>query len=212
MNNQKSLLFFENLANSEGLIPGLEKLAHKNDWSSIDAEFILKYSQKNFRVLDIGTGTGLIINKLYDKVGTVTCVEPYTKFTKFVTKSPNIRIINENIFNFETEEKFDLITAFGVMHYFNEEEATQVYGKLITFLRHGCRLILKNQFGIKDDVTVAGYSEEQKADYFSQYRCLKKEIEILENVGFKNIETIDIYPPEANRWNNTHFYSIVGEK
>ncbi len=45
-------------------------------------------------------------------------------------------------------------------------------------------------------------------------KCFKieKEIELLKNIGFKNIETFDIYPPEANRWNNTHFYAIVGEK
>ena len=31
-------------------------------------------------------------------------------------------------------------------------------------------------------------------------------------IGFKNIEKFDIYPPEANRWNNTHFYAIIAEK
>ena len=32
------------------------------------------------------------------------------------------------------------------------------------------------------------------------------------DIGYKNIEIVDIYPPEANRWDNTHFYSIVAEK
>ncbi len=59
---------------------------------------------------------------------------------------------------------------------------------------------------------MSGYSKEQKADYFSQYRHIDKEVKILKDIGFKNIETFDVYPKQANRWNNTHFYAIVGEK
>ena len=72
-------------------------------------------------------------------------------------------------------------------------------------------LLIKNKFGVKGDVVVNGYSEELKMNYYSEYRHLDKEIEILKNVGYKDIQVTDIYPPEANRWNNTHFYAIVGK-
>lgn len=212
MNNRNAMKFWENVAVSNDINPGSEKLTPKNDWTDIDAEFILKHAGENTSILDIGTGSGLIVNKLYDKVGYVECVEPYSNFAKFITKSSNVKIINENILDFETGNKFDLITAFGIMHYFNEKESIKIYKKCLNWMNPSSKIIIKNQFGINEDVTVSGYSEEQKTDYFAQYRHINKEVEILKNIGFKNIDVVDIYPPEANRWNNTHFYAIVGEK
>ena len=73
-------------------------------------------------------------------------------------------------------------------------------------------IIIKNQFGVEETVEVAGYSEENKTNYYSQYRTIAKETEILEKVGFSNIKTYDIYPKKANRWDNTHFYALVATK
>ena len=56
------------------------------------------------------------------------------------------------------------------------------------------------------------YSEELKENYCSEYRLLNKELRLLSEIGYKIKYTIDIYPPEANRWDNTHFYAIVAEK
>ena len=77
-------------------------------------------------------------------------------------------------------------------------------------MKHDGKIIIKNQFGIEQDVTVEGYSQEQKTEYYAQYRQINKEVSILSNIGYKNIEVFDIYPPECNRWQNTHFYAIVG--
>ena len=73
-------------------------------------------------------------------------------------------------------------------------------------------MIVKNQFGLHEDVTVDGFSEELQENYFSQYRYIDKEIRLLREVGFNNIEVVDIYPKECNRWDNTHFYALVAEK
>ncbi len=212
MDNNKALKFFKEMSLNAKDNPNSVKLAHNTDYTDIDANFILKYSDKNSKVLDIATGTGLIINKIYDKVCEIECIEPYKEFTKFIVKADNVKIINQNIFDYETTNSFDLITLFGFMHYVEEHEAIKVYEKSYSFLNNSGKIIIKNQFGIKDDVNVSGYSEEQKTDYYAQYRHIDKEINILKTVGFKNIEKFDIYPPDANRWNNTHFYAIVGEK
>lgn len=74
------------------------------------------------------------------------------------------------------------------------------------------KIIIKNQFGVRDDVVVEGYSEEQHSNYFAQYRFIDKEVVNLSNIGYQNISVMDIYPPECNRWENTHFYAIVAEK
>ena len=212
MKNSNALIFFEQMSKKISNNPQSVKLAANVDFTYIDASFILEYANRKSSILDIGTGTGLIINKIYKKVKYIECVEPYKNFTKFINKSSNIKIINKTIYDYDTDKSFDIVTMFGFMHYVGEYEAIKIYEKCFKFLKYAGKIIVKNQFGIKEDVNVAGYSEEQKTNYFAQYRHIDKEIKILNNAGFKNIQIFDIYPPEANRWHNTHFYAITAEK
>lgn len=212
MNNNEALKFFENMSNKSENNPNCVKLSHNSDFTDIDANFILKYANKNTNILDIGTGTGLIINKIFDKVASIVCIEPFKEFTQYIVKSDNINIVNKNIFDYKTSQKFDLVTIFGSMHYFNKGEAENLYTAVYELLDKGGKLIIKNQFGVKEDVIVSGYSEEQKANYYASYRYIKNETKLLNNIGYKNIEVIDIYPSSANRWDNTHFYALVAEK
>lgn len=98
------------------------------------------------------------------------------------------------------------------MHYVNEIEAKSIYSKYFNYVSEQGKMIVKNQFGLHEDVTVDGFSEELQENYFSQYRYIDKEIRLLREVGFNNIEVVDIYPKECNRWDNTHFYALVAEK
>jgi len=211
MENKKAFDFWSSKAENTTDAKDL-KLNPINDHTQMDADFILKYADKTTSILDLGTGTGLIVNKIYDKIGKITCVEPFEGFTKYIARSENIKVEHQTLMGFEPSETFDLITVFGVMHYFNEKESIEIYKKYFPALKKGGRLIVKNQFGVSEDVIVDGYSEEQKTDYFASYRHIDKEVKILETIGYKNLEVVDIYPPECNRWENTHFYAIVGEK
>ncbi|MDR2835050.1 MAG: class I SAM-dependent methyltransferase [Bacteroidales bacterium] len=212
MKNKKALDFFCDMSLHSDKGAQSVKLAGANDFTQYDTTFIMKYACKNTDLLDLGSGTGLIINKIFDKVDKITVVEPFVGFTKYIVKSENINIYNQTILEYNPDRQFDLITIFGVMHYFNEQETTAIYKKYYPFLKTGGKLIIKNQFGVKEDVIVDGYSEEQKKNYFAHYRHICKEEKILEMIGYKNIKVIDIYPPECNRWKNTHFYAIVAEK
>lgn len=205
MKNAEALNFFYNMAHSKDCNPQSVKLAHNTDYTDIDVEFVLQYADKNTSILDIGSGIGLIINKIYDKVKSIECVEPYTEFTKFITK-------NKNIFEYQPDKLFNVITMFGFMQYMSEEEALLIYKKYYDWLEKNGKIIVKNQFAVAEDVNVSGYSEEQKTEYYAQYRNIDKEVNMLKQTGFKNSKVTDIYPPEANRWNNTHFYAIVAEK
>ena len=211
MTNKKSLNFWEEIANNASDAIHV-KLNPINDHTQMDADFIMKYADAQTKILDLGSGSGLIINKLYDKVGTICAVEPFKEFAKFIVDSNNIEIHYQTLMSFNKNMFFDLITIFGVLHYFNEEEATAIYQKYFSYLKKGGKIIVKNQFGVKEDVIVDGYSDEQKRDYFASYRQIDKEQKILETIGYTNIEIVDIYPPECNRWENTHFYAIVAEK
>lgn len=71
----------------------------------------------------------------------------------------------------------------------------------------GGELLIKQQFGVKEDVFVK-YSNELKREYFATYRHIDKEKEILRSVGFTKIEQYDIYDKSANRFDNTHFWAL----
>jgi len=209
MNNKKALEFFTKLIEKDSSA-GVEKYGH--DTTNIDAEFLTKYLDKSMNILDIGSGTGLIINKIYKLVNHIDAIEPFKEFSDHIIKDENIRIFNSNFLEFKSNEKYDLISLFGFMHYFNATEAREIYEKCFSILKDNSFLIVKNQFGVIDDVTVSGFSEELKSNYFAQYRSIENEVKLLHSLGFKNTEVIDIYPPECNRWDNTHFYAIIAQK
>ena len=179
------------------------------DFTRYDIEFIKQFADKNKILLDLGSGTGLTINNLVNHFYEIIAVEKYKEFYKFINK--NIKVIECDIKSFDFNIKFDIATLFGVMNYFSYEEAKELYIKIYNSLDSGV-LIIKNQFGLKKDVIVDGYSKELNSYYFSEYRFIKKEINLLKSIGFKNIEVIDIYPKEYNRWKDTHFYAIVAKK
>lgn len=211
MCNQKSINFFKELAETTDN-PKSVKIRSFNDYTDYDANFILRYVDNDTNLLDLASGTGLVINKIADRVKNITAVELFEQFSKYIEIRDNIKVVNIDIQNFRSDEKYNLITMFGIMHYFNKNEATELYKKYYDYLLPKGKLIVKNQFALDDDVVVDGYSEELNKKYYSEYRNLDKEIDVLKLIGFKNIEKYDIYPPEANRWDNTHFYAIVAER
>lgn len=212
MNNKNALDFFKKMTDRAKDNPNCVKMAKNTDFTHIDADFILKYADENSEILDLGSGTGLTVNKIYNKVQSIECIEPFKEFSDHIVKNKNISVINQSVLDFDTDKQYDLVAVFGLIQYFNKEESTAIYKKCLKWMKPNGKIIIKNQFGVNEDVLIAGYSEEQKTDYFSQYRHLDKEVLLLENLGFKNVEAFDIYPPEANRWQNTHFYAIVADK
>lgn len=210
--NEKSLAFFAKLSQDSQGNQNSVKLAKNSDFSDKDADFILKYSTNDSQILDLASGTGLIINKIYAEVGKILAVEPFENFTKFIKKASNIEIVNENICTFLPSQKYDLITFFAIMHYFKENEAINIYKKYFLYLKPNGKIIIKNQFGVNENVIIEGFSDELQTNYYAQYRHIKKEVKILEEIGYKNVEVFDIYPQECNRWDNTHFFAIVAGK
>lgn len=213
--NSKALTFFKQMAESKDLNANSVKLAHNSDYTQIDADFILECCAdlpvplSLVRILDIGSGSGLVINKLYRFVKEIVAVDKFPEFTKYIC-SPPIKVINDDIFNFSSDEKFELITLFAFMHYFDVNEAKEIYHRFAQNINPGGMMIIKNQFGVYEDVIIDKYSEEQKRSYYSEYRTTAHEIELLKACGiFTEYKVVDIYPPECNRWDNTHFYAIV---
>jgi aspartate racemase len=214
MNNKDSVSFFKQVAKNNAFKPSDTKLVNNQDTSDYDISLIMKYTNIDSDILDLGSGAGLIINKCYQKVKSITAVELFEKFTQFIAKHPKIKIYNMNLFDYVPEkgQTFDLVTIFGTLHYFNEEEAIRIYHKYYQYLKQGGKIIVRQQFGVNSDVNISGFSEELKKPYYAQYRHLEKEIRIIRETGFTDVEVSEIYPASFNKWDNTHYYAIVATK
>lgn len=208
MNNQEAIQYWSNAAMSNP-DEKTTKANPGNDHTDLDAQFILGYNDKDSIILDLASGTGLALNKYYNQVGHIDAVEMFPELSKFIVKSENVDVYNADITDFVPERKYDTILMFGVVQYFNEEEIEALYRKYKESLKPSGRLLVKNQFGVDGDVLVSGFSEELNTNYLSQYRDINKEERILRSIGFSAVSVIDIYPPDANRWDNTHFYAVV---
>jgi len=179
------------------------------DFTKYDVELIKRFKDKEKILLDVGSGTGLSINYLVNDFKKIIAIEKYKEFSKFIDKK--IEVINKDILECKFNFEFDMATLFGVMNYFSFEEAKIIYERLFKRMQKGI-IIVKNQFATKEDVIIDGFSKELNSYYFSEYRHIDKEINLLKQIGFKVKDVVDIYPSEYNRWGNTHFYAIVGEK
>lgn len=62
MENKEALGFFRKMSERSD-DPKSVKLAKASDFSQMDAAFILNYADVNSTILDLGSGTGLIVNK-----------------------------------------------------------------------------------------------------------------------------------------------------
>lgn len=206
--NSKAMVFFQHMAD-KAEDAGCVKLAGKSDFTSLDADFILRYANADTDILDVASGTGLIVNKVQKHVKSIDCIEPFERFSRFINPANNVRVFNTLAVNFISDRKYDLITFFACMHYFSGDEAKDIYYRFRRMLCPNGKIIIKNQFGVDEDVTIDGFSKEQQTNYYAQYRTIANETAILKDVGFSAVESYDIYPSSCNRWSNTHFYAIV---
>ena len=197
---------------NKGFAPGHEKLSSDNDMTDLDKDFILERVSRESQILDLGSGSGLIVNKIESYVSKIVCVELFEEFSKFIKKSNKIKVINANLLDFKIDRQFDIVTAFGVMHHFDEGEVAKIYKKCLSMVKDGGVLVVKNQFGVNEKVVVDGFSKDLGEDYYANYRQVDEEVLLLEEIGFNKIEKHDIYPTEYNRWDNTHFYALVAHK
>lgn len=178
------------------------------DSSEIDANFILSKSDKYKSLLDLGSGTGLILNKIVESFNQIVAIEKQENFTKFIVPNNNLTITNIDILNYIPSQTFDMITAFGVANFFDSDEANEFYKIICTSLSKDGIAIIKSQFAL-DETFYINYSEELGTGYFAVYRTVEKETQIIETTCLKVIEVVDIYPDNFNRHINSRFFALV---
>ena len=179
------------------------------DTSDLEVDFYSRYLKPSDEILDIGSGSGLITNKLIDKVKHITAVEKFEGFTKFIVDHPNMLVINADILGFKMRKTFNVTLCLGVAQCFSLEDAKDIYENLFQMTKPGGTLIVRMHCGLEKTKVVNGYSEELGTNYFAEYRQVDEEINLLKSIGFDNVEKHDILPDTLNVWEDTRHFIFV---
>ncbi len=206
----KSFEYWNNL--SKKIKSPTETKNKRPDTSDLEVDFLLKFLRKTDDILDVGSGTGLIINKLADKVESITAVEKFEGFTKFISNASNILVINADIIGFKIRKQFDTVLLLGVAQYFSAVDVVEIYRNLFEMTKPGGYLIIRNHCGLEVSKTVNGFSEELGTEYFAEYRHVELEKRLIQGVGFSEIEVFDILPDTINVWKDTKHFFFVCKK
>ena len=206
----KSELYWKNL--SAKITDPTQTKNKRPDTSDLERDFILEYFNREDDIIDIGSGSGLIINKLYDKVSSIVAIEKFEGFSKYIVESPNVLVINADLKDFKIRRQYDGVLCTGVSQCFSLKEMTPIYKNMFAMLKQSGYFIMRMHCGLNEDVIVDGYSEELNTNYFASYRKLDSEIQTLKDTGFKDIQTFDIFPDTLNVWENTRHFMFVAKK
>jgi len=182
------------------------------DTSDLEIDFLKSWVKPSDDILDIGSGSGLIINKLINHVGHITAVEKFEGFTKFILHHPNMLVVNADILGFKIRKQFDAVLLFGVTQCFNKEEAASLYQASAEMTKPGGLVIVRTHCGLEADKTIDGYSNELGTEYFAQYRQVDQEMQLMKSFGFSSVEKYDIFPDTLNVWPDTRHFIFVCKK
>ena len=205
---KKKISYFEKLSKK---INDPSETSNKKSIKYLNKElaFIRKYVSKDSEIIDIGSGTGLVVNRLFKDVRSIVAVEPFPGLSRFIVDDEKVLVINAELTSFYIRKKFDFAVCTGVSQFFKKEDIKKIYRNIYTMLKAEGALLMRAHCGLENDVVVNGYSEELDADYYAEYRHLEKEVELLKQAGFKEVNVFDEVSEELNVWKNTrHFYFV----
>lgn len=173
----------------------------------IDFRLAKSHSSPQSRVLDLGAGSCTLSGLLEPHVASVLAVDKFDGFLKHAPRSAKFRTECVDIVEFQSQDSFDLILLFGVVSYLNLNDERDLYERCQSMLSSTGTFIVKHQCGLAGELIVDKHSTELDAHYHARYPDYQSQSELLGK--YFAVSTVDIYPPEFNRWENTHFYAFV---
>ncbi len=182
----------------------------EDDRLSYDTAFVSNYLSKSVKLLDLGAGTCTLSSRFLNDVQEVVAVDKYAEFLKLAPDHPNLRKVSADIVGYESRDVFDVILLFGVVNFLNIDEEVSLYQSCLNMMRNTAVFLVKNQCGIKKEVIVDSYSEDLKTHYHARYPFVDDQRDRL--AEYFDVQMVDIYPPELNKWADTHFYAFICTK
>ncbi|EJO5348365.1 class I SAM-dependent methyltransferase [Clostridium botulinum] len=169
-------------------------------------EYILSKAdlKQGDRVLDIGSGTGVLIPYLENIIcnnGHITAVdiaENMLKVSKQKNTYPNLELIVKDFLEYKSEKAFNCITAYSCYPHFKDKD--KLAAKAYELLNEGGKLVIAHSES-KDKIN----SRHKDIDNKIKSHILpevKYTAELMENHKFKTIYTED----------NEEYYIYIGER
>ena len=184
----------------------------RDDYSDLEIDFLKPYLKQDISVLDLGSGSGLVVNKLVNLVGNITAVEKFQNFSQYIEQSNKLELINADLIGFRLYRLFDLILATGVIQCIKGRYIEEIYKNVFEMTKPGGHFIAHIHCGLKEDVIVDRYSEELSANYYAEYRHYQWEKKLMLEAGFQSVDIHDIFPDWLNKWPNTRHFLFVCQK
>jgi extracellular factor (EF) 3-hydroxypalmitic acid methyl ester biosynthesis protein len=113
----------------------------------------IEQSAAPLRLLDVASGPARDLKELFETIKPecmeVTCVEMDSRAIEHATNinashAGEIKFINQNIFKFRTEERFNIVWSAGLFDYFCDRSFVLVLKKLIEFATEDGEIIIGN--------------------------------------------------------------------
>ncbi len=153
-------------------------------------------------VLDIGSGTGVAIPYLLDRVGgsgkitALDIAEKMIELSRQKNNYPNINFVVEDFYNYNSLQKYDCILAYSCYPHFNDKQL--FFKKAKTLLNEGGKIVVAH---VESRQTINNRHKEIEGDIKSDtLSAVEDTAKIMENEGVKIVYTED----------NCNYYICIG--
>lgn len=155
------------------------------------------FFDKNYRVIDIGGGTGFFSQTIIKKVGEIVVIEPSHKMLLKIN-NPNISAIQgDGGFLSVKDEIFDLAIFVTVLHHIHRNKQKEVLAEVFRVLKKNGRVFIIEAFFSNPSFFNKIFCLFENLTVGKTYHISAKELESdLSDVGFNRVKTI--CPKESN--------------